>query len=147
MCQRHPYCQSSTYTVYLTTQSPNFKTFKERKSRLQGTNSARLCSLSSSVQTFKESRNRFQGITSACPWGSLAGRDRFYNPIPTWTLAPIDCLKIPALAGRYDNPIPTRFLTPAQYKVQILCGFMRAQISFELWHEVGQWPYTISCLF
>jgi hypothetical protein len=41
-------------------QSPNFKTFKETKNRFQGTNSARLCSL----------------------------------------------------AGRYDNPIPTRFLAP-----------------------------------
>ncbi len=123
--------------IYLTTQSPNFKTFKERKSRFQGTNSARLCSLSSyfemfvgprnwfqgmnsaslccrggrydnpipprflapidflkipalssSVQTFKESRNQFQEITPASPWGSLAGRGRYDNPIPTWILAP-----------------------------------------------------------
>jgi hypothetical protein len=41
---------------------------------------------------------------------SLAGR--YDYPIPTRFLAPIDCLKIPALAGRYDNPIPTRFLAP-----------------------------------
>jgi hypothetical protein len=41
---------------------------------------------------------------------SMAGR--YDNPIPTRCLGPIDFLKIPALAGRYDNPIPTRFLTP-----------------------------------
>ncbi len=34
------------------------------------------------------------------------------NPIPTWLQAPIDCSKIPVLAGRYDNPISTRFLAP-----------------------------------
>jgi hypothetical protein len=41
-----------------------------------------------------ESRNRFQGINSASIC-SLAGR--YDNPIPTGFLAPIDCLKIPAL--------------------------------------------------
>jgi hypothetical protein len=50
-------------------QSPNFLTFKEPKNRLQGIGSARLC--------------------------TLAGR--YDNPIPTRFLAPIDCLKIPAL--------------------------------------------------
>jgi hypothetical protein len=41
-----------------------------------------------------EPNNQFQGMnsTSLC---SLAGR--YDNPIPTWFLAPIDCLKIPAL--------------------------------------------------
>jgi hypothetical protein len=41
-----------------------------------------------------EPRNRFQGMdfASLC---SLA--DRYDNPIPTRFLAPIDCLKIPAL--------------------------------------------------
>jgi hypothetical protein len=29
-----------------------------------------------------------------------------------WFLASIECLKIPALADRYDNPVPTRFLAP-----------------------------------
>ncbi len=44
---------------------------------------------------------------------SLAGR--YDNPIPTRCLAPIDCLKIPAL---YDNPIPSRFLAPVDcYKI------------------------------
>ncbi len=44
--------------------------------------------------TFMEPRNRFQGInsTSLC---SLAGR--YDNPFPTRFLAPVDCLKIPAL--------------------------------------------------
>ncbi len=40
-----------------------------------------------------EPRNRFQGINSASQC-SLAGR--YDNPIPTRFLAPIDCLKIPA---------------------------------------------------
>jgi hypothetical protein len=56
-----------------------------------------------------EARNRFQGMNSASLC-RLAGR--YDNPIPTRFLAPIDCLKIPALAGLYDNPIPTRFLAP-----------------------------------
>jgi hypothetical protein len=38
--------------------------------------------------TFKEPRNRFQGITSASLC-TLAGR--YDNPIPTRLLAPIDC--------------------------------------------------------
>ena len=42
----------------------------------------------SELLNFKESKNRFQGTNS----------DRLYdNPILTWFLAPIDCLKIPAL--------------------------------------------------
>jgi hypothetical protein len=45
-------------------------------------------------QTFMESRNRFQGVNSASLC-SLAGR--YDNLIPTRFLAPIDCLKIPAL--------------------------------------------------
>ncbi len=59
-----------------------------------------------------EPRNRFQGMNSASLC-NLAGR--YDNPIPTRFLAPIDCLKIPALAGRYNNPIPTKFLTPIDY--------------------------------
>jgi hypothetical protein len=53
-------------------QRPNFLSFKEPKDRFQGTNSATLC--------------------------SLAGR--YDKPIPTRVLAPIDCLKIPALHFR-----------------------------------------------
>jgi hypothetical protein len=41
-------------------------------------------------------RNRFQGLNSASLCCSLAGR--YDNPIPTRCLAPIDCLKIPALS-------------------------------------------------
>ncbi len=40
----------------------------------------------------------------------MAGR--YDNPIPTRCLAPIDFLKIPALAGLFDSPIPTWFLAP-----------------------------------
>jgi hypothetical protein len=43
---------------------------------------------------FMDPMNRFQGIKSASLC-SLAGR--YDNPIPTRFLAPIDCLKIPAL--------------------------------------------------
>ncbi len=42
---------------------------------------------------FIEPRNRFQGMNSARLW-SLAGR--YDNPILTRFLAPIDCLRIPA---------------------------------------------------
>jgi hypothetical protein len=47
---------------------------------------------SPNFSTFKEPKNRFQETNSAklC---SLAGR--YDNPIPTRFLAPIDCLKIP----------------------------------------------------
>ncbi len=38
-----------------------------------------------------EPKNRFQGMNSASLC-RLAGR--YDNPIPTWFLAPIDCLKI-----------------------------------------------------
>jgi hypothetical protein len=48
------------------------------------------CDQSPNFKTFKESKNRFQGTNSAklC---SLAGR--YNNPILTRFLAPIDCLK------------------------------------------------------
>jgi hypothetical protein len=46
--------------------------------------------LSPNFLTLKEPRNRFQGIKSASLC-SLAGR--YDNPIPTRFLAPIDCLK------------------------------------------------------
>ncbi len=48
----------------------------------------------SNFKNFLEPRNRFQGMNSASLC-SLAGR--YNNPIPTRFLAPIDCLKIPAL--------------------------------------------------
>ncbi len=50
--------------------------------------------LSPYFETFMEPRNRFQGMNSASLC-SLAGR--YDNPIPTRFLAPMDCLKIPAL--------------------------------------------------
>ncbi len=68
----------------------------------QGIDSASLCSLSPNFLTFKEPKNRLQGT---------AWRVRYENYIPT-RLAPIDCLKISALGGRYDNTILTRFLAP-----------------------------------
>ncbi len=54
--------------------------------------------LSPNFEAFMEPRNQFQGTnsTSLC---SLAGR--YDNPIPTRFLAPINCLKIPALALRH----------------------------------------------
>jgi hypothetical protein len=45
-------------------------------------------------------KNRFQGMNSASLC-SLAGQ--YDNPIPTWFLAPIDCLKIPALGNKYHG--------------------------------------------
>jgi hypothetical protein len=56
-------------------QSPYFYTFMEPRNRLLGMNSASLC--------------------------SLAGR--YDNPIPPQFLAPIDCLKIPALNSVFSS--------------------------------------------
>jgi hypothetical protein len=53
-----------------------------------------LIDLSPYFETFMEPRNRFQGMNSAILC-SLAGR--YDNPIPPRFLAPIACLKIPAL--------------------------------------------------
>ena len=64
-----------------------------------------------------EPRNRCQGINSASLC-SLAGR--YDNPVPSRCLAPIEFL--------YDNPIPTRFLAPKDcYKIPVL--------SFELYRQ------------
>jgi hypothetical protein len=60
-----------------------------------------------------EPKNRFQGTHSGRLY-SLAGR--YNSPIPTRFLAPLDCLKIPAqatwLAGRYENSTPELTLSP-----------------------------------
>jgi hypothetical protein len=53
-----------------------------------------------------EPRNRCQGINSASLC-SLAGR--YDNPIPTRCLAPIDFLKIPALEAACDKLILAHF--------------------------------------
>jgi hypothetical protein len=47
-------------------------------------------------------RNRFQGMNSASLC-SLAGR--YDNPIPTRFLAPIECLEIPALCTHQEDPL------------------------------------------
>jgi hypothetical protein len=52
---------------------------------------------SSYFNMFMEPKNRFQGMNSASLC-SLAGR--YDNPVPTRFLAPIDCLKIPAQETR-----------------------------------------------
>ncbi len=54
----------------------------------------RLQLLSTYFWTFMEPRNWFQGMNSASLCSLAGGYD---NPIPTRSLAPIDCLKIPAL--------------------------------------------------
>ncbi len=69
-----------------------------------------LCSQQSPYfKTFMDPSNRFQEMKSASLC-SLAGR--YDNPIPPRFLAPIDSLKVPALAGRQNRPIPIRFLAP-----------------------------------
>ncbi len=52
------------------------------------------CNLRRYFQTFSEARNRYVGIDSASIF-SLSGR--FDNPIPARFLTPIECSKIPAL--------------------------------------------------
>ncbi len=54
-----------------------------------------MSSTSPNFYTFKEPKKRFQEINSACLC-SLAGR--YDNPIPPRFLAPKDCLKFPAQA-------------------------------------------------
>jgi hypothetical protein len=56
-----------------------------------------LKALEPEFKTFKEPWNRFQGINSASLYILASGYD---NPIHTWFLAPIDCLKIPAQGSR-----------------------------------------------
>jgi hypothetical protein len=80
--------------------------FKEPRNPFQGINSSSLCGLRMCFYYFKDPRNRFQGIDSASLC-SLAGW--YDNPS---SLPPIDCSKTPALAGRYNNLFPTRFLAP-----------------------------------
>ncbi len=55
---------------------------------------------SPNFKTFKEPKNQFQGTNSAMLC-SLAGR--YNNPIPTRFLAPIDCLKIPAQVSSVEQ--------------------------------------------
>ena len=58
--------------------------------------------------TFKEPKNRFQG-TNSTRLCSLAGR--YDNPVPTRFLAPMDSLKIPALIandGRFKPALAER---------------------------------------
>ncbi len=61
--------------IFVYTQSPYFEPFMKPRNQFQGRNSTSLC--------------------------SLAGR--YDNPIPTRCLAPIDCLKIPALYNRIHS--------------------------------------------
>jgi hypothetical protein len=56
------------------------------------------------LSPFMEPRNRFQGMNSASLC-SLAGR--YDQPLPPRFLAPIDCLKIPALATKTNFPQQT----------------------------------------
>ncbi len=57
---------------------------------------------------FMEPRNRFQGMNSAILSG-LAGR--YDNPIPTWFLAPIDFLTIPAQSKTRQQPIISKIVS------------------------------------
>jgi hypothetical protein len=73
-----------------------YKTFKEPRNRFQGIDSTRLCSLRARIcKPFKKPRNRFPAR-----WNRSLGIDSRLHKR----------LQIRALAGRYDNPIPTRFL-------------------------------------
>ncbi len=58
-----------------------------------------------------EPRNRFQGMNSA---------GRYDNPIPTWFLAPIDYLKIPALYAQSAS-IPCVYFIIFVYSLHIKC--------------------------
>ncbi len=93
----------------------------ESRNRFQGINSTSLCSQSWYFWTCMGPRNRFHRMNSASLC-SLAGR--YNNPIPTRCLAPIDFFKIPTLAGRYDNLIPTRCLAPYKFFKNSSSGYI-----------------------
>ncbi len=75
-----------------------------------------------------EPRSRFQAMNSSS-LRNLAGR--YYNPIPTRFLAPIDCLKIPALRHHLRNCC--KFLEKITLgRRDFLIVFFAVYISFEL---------------
>ncbi len=68
--------------------------------RFQKIDPASLCSLS---PNFKLLRSQIIDSKQPIPPGCVAWRAVYDNPIPSRFLAPIDCLKIPALAVRYTT--------------------------------------------
>jgi hypothetical protein len=107
--------------------SPNFLTFKEPKNRFQGTNTARLCSLAR----------------------------RYDNPIPSRFLAPIDCLKTPALfihpgdgdgrvGGGATTPFPAVLLQNVNVQMfQFYTSHLRVNHIFV---QTGKWgAYFMVC--
>jgi hypothetical protein len=89
-------------------------------------------------KTFKEPRNRFQGIDSASLC-SPAGR--YDNPIPTRFLASIDCSKIPAqVAACHREERKTRSGVDRAYAGSVLpvstCELLK---SYLLYDSNAQW--------
>ncbi len=86
-----------------------------------------------------EPRNRFQRMNSASLC-SLAGR--YDNPIPTRFLAPIDCLKISALGFK----LCVRFLSLGRIlSLYYLAGIAHGSEKWHLLHVVsGKWVYQKS---
>jgi hypothetical protein len=84
-----------------------------------------------------ELRNRFQGMNSATLC-SLAGR--YDNPIPTRFLAPLDCLKIPAQAS--GTAVPLYMLTQkAPQRLELFnCGNLGWHLST---NHIEDWHYSI----
>jgi hypothetical protein len=90
---------------------------------------------------FKEPKNRFQGIDSVCLYSLEAAGTSNRIVVPALGIdtvykfglrdgifkllrrAGIDSASLYSLAGRYDNPIPTRFLAPVE------CSKIPAQLS------------------
>ncbi len=86
---------------------PHFKTFKESRSRFRGINSASLCCLGRICRRLW-TLNDFDVDMGHGHLDFNLFPNRFQESI----FHPLTRLQIPALAGRYDNPIPTRFLAP-----------------------------------
>jgi hypothetical protein len=89
-----------------------------------------------------EPRNRCQGINSASLC-SLAGR--YDNPIPTRCLVPIEFLKIPALRGDNFRGIQTNrgsFGIFSMYRIQHCFNFRRSD--FTVPEDAGIEPRTVA---
>ncbi len=102
-----------------------FLTFKEPKNRLQGIDSASLCSRTRISKPFKKSRNWFQPwrASTTAIFDVMSRQATEAGGIVSLESIPgiLTRLQIRALAVQHDNPIPSQFLAPIDcYKIPAL---------------------------
>jgi hypothetical protein len=83
-----------------------------------------------------EPENRFQGMNSA----SLCSLVRYNNPIPPRFLAPIDCLKIPALLSYSQQRMKGKKIAFVNY---ILPGQWKRGLALEPPNSESSLQYTL----